>query len=155
VHRGIIDSIADPRFAALWNSDFGASETDSQLVPMMFELIESVRKSYKPFAPATGSAQPTDTLITKAILGTFGCLPACDRYFINGFKSEGFRFSSLNTKFAERLLSYCQENLAELRREQASIKKSSGLRYPLMKLVDMYFWQIGYEGNKKSRNKAG
>jgi hypothetical protein len=41
-------------------------------------------------------AQPTDTLVTKVILGTFGRLPAFDRYFADGLKSQGLRYSSLS-----------------------------------------------------------
>lgn len=145
VHHGVIDLIAEPRFTALRDADFGASETDDQFVPSIRELIGAVRHAYKPFASTAKSGRPTDTLITKVILGTFGCLPACDRYFINGFKSEGFRYSYLNEKFIECVLGFCQANLADLRREQASIEASSGVSYPLMKLVDMYFWQIGYD----------
>jgi len=51
----------------------------------------------------------------------------------------------LNDNFIDRILAFCRENLLDLRREQASISEASGIRYPLMKLVDMYFWQIGYE----------
>jgi hypothetical protein len=32
-----------------------------------------------------------------------------------------------------------------LREQQERIQQSGGMRYPLMKLVDMYFWQIGFE----------
>ena len=85
VHRGVIDLIAETRFDELWNTDFGANEDDVRFLPLVRELIAGIRQAYKPFAPATGSSQPTDTLITKVILGTFGCLPACDRYFIDGF----------------------------------------------------------------------
>ena len=145
VHRGIIDLVAEERYDSLWNVEFGASETDSQLIPLIGELIAGIRQAYKPFAPASGSAQPTDTLITKIVLGTFGCLPACDRYFIDGLKSEGFQYSYLNDNFINRILTFCRENLLDLRREQASISQASGIRYPLMKLIDMYFWQIGYE----------
>jgi hypothetical protein len=90
--------------------------------------------------------QPTDTLVTKIILGTFGCLPACDQYFIDGFKKERFNYSSsLNRAFVEQVLGFCQSNLPDLQEEQARIERASGFHYPLMKLVDMYFWQIGYE----------
>jgi hypothetical protein len=34
---------------------------------------------------------PSDTLITKFLLGTVGCTPACDRYFILGFRRAGLR----------------------------------------------------------------
>lgn len=150
VHLGIINLVADRRFDAIWGVDFGASEKDSQFVPLVSELIAGIKEAYRPFAPVTGSAQPTDTLITKVILGTFGCLPACDRYFIDGFKSQGFKFSSVNDQFVERVLGFCQAHLPELQKKQANIGQSSGVHYPLMKLVDMYFWQIGYEKDTKS-----
>jgi hypothetical protein len=118
-------------------------------VPTIRELIDGVREAYKPFAPVAGSAQPTDTLITKVVLGTFGCLPACDRSFIDRFKSQGFKYSYLDDKFVECVRAYCHTNLADLRREQAHIEERSGMRYPLMKVVDMYFWQIGYENDTR------
>ena len=148
VHRGVIDLIAGKCFDDLWNADFGARETDGRFIPLVRELVAGIRREYKPFAPAKGSGQPTDTLITKVILGTFGCLPACDQYFIEGFKSEGFPYSYLNDKLVERVLAFCQANLPELQKDQARIEQTSGLRHPLMKLVDMYFWQIGREKSK-------
>jgi hypothetical protein len=149
VHRGVIDLIAQPRFTSLWETDFGANETDCEFIPTIRELINGIKESYRPFAPASGSAQPTDTLVTKIVLGTFGCLPACDRYFIDGFKSEGFKYSRLDDDFVVCLRTYCRANLTELRKEQAAIQECGGVRYPLMKLVDMYFWQIGYEQDTK------
>jgi hypothetical protein len=145
VHRGVIDVIAEARFDDLWDADFGATDTDSQLMPRVRELIVALRQAYKLFAATTGSDQPTDILITKIILGTFGCLPACDRYFIAGFKSEGFSFSRLNDNFVGRVLSFCHQHRHQLEKEQARIEERGGIHYPLMKLVDMYFWQLGYE----------
>jgi hypothetical protein len=151
VHLGVIDLLGAPRFSVLWKREFGASRTDDDLVPTILEVIDGIREAYQPFAPRSDSRQPTDTLITKVILGTFGCLPACDRYFNDGFKREGFSFSRLNRKFIKRVLSFCQENLQNLREEQDAIESSGGMCYPLMKLVDMYFWQIGFERANASR----
>ena len=146
VHRDVIDLIAEPRFTKLWKADFGGKETDDQFVPVLDELVKGVRQQYQPF-------EPTDTLITKIILGTFGCLPACDRYFIDGFKSKGFKYSCVNDKFFRSVRVYCQTKLVDLLKEQKTIEQASGIRYPLMKLVDMYFWQIGYEqGLQKKRS---
>jgi hypothetical protein len=155
IHCEVIDVMARTRFDRLWDADFGASDTDDQFMPQVRELVGGLKKAYKPFVLAPGSAQPTDTLITKVILGTFGCLPACDRYFIDGFKSEGFKYSRLNDNFVGRVLRFCREHLDDLRREQASIEQSGGIRYPLMKLVDMYFWQIGYEMEMESPLERG
>jgi hypothetical protein len=145
VHLGVIDLLGASRSSILWGTEFGTSQTDRDLVSPILDMIDGIREAYRPFAPATGSRQPTDTLVTKVILGTLGCLPACDRFFIDGFKSAGFSYSYLNRKFIDCLLSFSQENLIDLRQEQARIESSGGVWYPIMKLVDMYFWQIGFE----------
>jgi hypothetical protein len=145
IHLGVIDQLVAPRFSVLWEQEFGAGDEDLSLVPLILEGIDAVREAYRPFAPTAESRQASDTLVTKIILGTFGCLPACDRFFIDGFKSANFRYSYLNAKFLERILEFCGDNLRELREEQKSIERIGGMRYPLMKLVDMYFWQIGFE----------
>jgi hypothetical protein len=145
VHLGVIDQLLAPQFSVLWKLEFGAGDNDSKLVPIILEAIDAVREAYRPFAPMAESRQASDTLVTKIILGTFGCLPACDRYFIDGFKSANFRYSYLNAKFVERVLHFCRDNLRELHEEQARIERTGGMWYPLMKLVDMYFWQIGSE----------
>ena len=138
-HLGVIDCLASPRYSTLWQQDFGSAEQDSTLVPTVLSAVGAVRDAYVQFG------QPTDTLVTKVLLGTLGCLPACDRYFLAGFKSEGHAYSYLNVPFIERLLLFCRTNVAGLRSEQERIKSSTGVDYPFMKLVDMYFWQLGYE----------
>ena len=144
-HFGVIGTLAESQFSPLWAHEFGANgDHDSNLVPIILELIDRVREAYRPFAPDAEGRQASDTLVTKIILGSFGCLPACDRYFICGFKSAGFKYSYLNANFVHRILQFCRDNLGELREEQSRIEGVGGMRYPLMKLVDMYFWQQGF-----------
>ena len=145
VHFGVIDKLFAPPVSALWEREFGASDNDVELVPIILESIVAVREAYRPFAPAAESRQASDTLVTKILLGTLGCLPACDRYFIDGFKSAGLSYSYLNANFVERVLHFCRSNFREFREEQERIERIGGVRYPLMKLVDMYFWQTGFE----------
>jgi hypothetical protein len=143
VHLGVVDVIAEPRFVPLWESEFGAGAEDTSLTPVVFQAINAIRDAYRQFAEENGSGPPTDTLVTKVILGTFGCLPACDRYFIKGFKSAGFEYSCLNERFVERVSEFSQRNLGAFREEQARIQQETGKRYPLMKLVDMNFHELG------------
>jgi len=143
VHRCVINLIAESRFDHLWEIDFGTGETDTRFIPCIRELIDGIQQAYKPY-------QPTDTLITKIILGTLGCLPALDQYFINGFRHSGLKYSNLNEKLLKSLIEFCQSNLTELRKEQEISENISGIRYPFMKLIDMYFWQIGYKNNPGS-----
>lgn len=147
VHGQVVDVLAKPEFGVLWGRDIGASPGDLELTPVVMRLVADIRAAYRPFAPATGSAQPTDTLLTKVILGTLGSLPACDRYFIDGFRRIGNKYSCLNANFVNRIVEFCLANGDELRTQQVAIASSTGMRYPLMKLADMYFWQLGMEGD--------
>ncbi|MDX6558291.1 MAG: hypothetical protein QOF72_1340 [Blastocatellia bacterium] len=148
-HLGVIDVLGKPCFSELWEAEFGANRTDYDLVPKIIEAIDGIRTAYQPFAKRSASRQASDTLVTKVILGTFGCLPACDRYFIEGFKHAGFPYSRLNRNFIEQVLDFCQRNSRGLNKAQAAIEKTGGVRYPPMKLIDMYFWQIGFDISRR------
>ena len=134
-----VTATGSSRFAPLWEREFGSEANDFDLVPVILEARDAVIKAYSEFG------QPTSTLVTKVLLGTFACLPALDKYFIAGFRHERRGYSKLNAKFVEKLLAFCRQHLTELRSEQATIREKTGAHYPLMKLVDMYFWQVGKE----------
>lgn len=136
VHRAVVDVLAQPCFAPLWEREFGSADEDATLVSLVLKAAEAVKMAYKSF-------QATDTLKTKVLLGTLGCLPACDLYFRHGLKKEGIEYSKLNEPFINRILQFCLKNVDELRTEQKRIEAVKGIHYPLMKLVDMYFWQSG------------
>jgi len=153
VHKSPIEKLSQPQFLPLWKHEFGTGKNDSDLVPLVLEAISAVRVGYGRFAPETG---PTDTLVTKVLLGTFGCLPACDTYFARGFKNSGFKYEWATVAFVENVLQFCQEHYAELREEQEWVEATGHELYPVMKLVDMHFWQIGFELSKDaSRRQRG
>ncbi len=144
IHLDIVDCLAAPEFAPLWQREFGCTDDDMQLLPVIFDATKAIRRAYEPFAKALDK-QVSDTLVTKVLLGTFGCLPACDELFTAGFRHSGFGFSYLNKNFVKRVFEFCRQNCADLQEGQARINQSSPVHYPLMKLVDMHFWQIGYD----------
>src|SRR5690606_38208487 len=53
----------------------------------LLDLIDKLSKYYEEHG-----ITPTDTLISKIILGTLGCLPAYDRFFIDGVKHHNKNF---------------------------------------------------------------
>ena len=138
-HIPAIHALASPQFSNLWQCDVGTHDDHVELAATIMALVESVRAAYERFG------KPTDTLATKVLLGTVGCLPACDRFFIQGFRAQGYRYSSLNGRFVDRILRFCIGNRPELAKLQSMIIRRGGPRYPLMKLVDMHFWQIGFD----------
>ncbi|HYN10601.1 MAG TPA: hypothetical protein VES67_24670 [Vicinamibacterales bacterium] len=146
VHTGVVERLASPQFAELWDKEVGSDASDVRLVPLILAAVAAIKEAYAPFGGAR------DTLVTKVLLGTMACLPACDRFFIDGFKKSGNRYSSVNERFVQRILRFCSDCGTELRGEQSRIEADGGIHYPLMKLADMYFWQIGYEA---AARKAG
>jgi hypothetical protein len=94
---------------------------------------------------------PTDTLVTKIIMGTLGVTPAYDKYFKDGLKISK---SNITQKFGTKSLQGVQAFVASHKQELEAVQqqiqqsKESKVTYPLMKLVDMYFWQIGSGKNK-------
>lgn len=143
IHLKVVECLGSPSFSPLWANDFGSNPKDSELMPIVFAAIKAIKDAYSEVG------KPTDTLVTKILLGTFGCLPACDRYFIDGFKRSRLQYSSVNAEFVRRVLKVCDDNSRALRSEQLRIESVTGIHYPMMKLVDMYFWQIGYDHRKK------
>jgi hypothetical protein len=139
VHKPTIEALISERFALLWDVEIGANPTDEEYADLILQAAGAVRSAYEPFGAAS------DTLVTKVLLGTLACLPACDRFFIDGFKRTGHPYSYVNAPFVRRMVSFCTEFAGELRQEQSRIASVSGTHYPLMKLADMYFWQIGFE----------
>jgi len=110
----------------------------------ILNLIQELSSYYK----TTHDVIPTDILISKIILGTLGCLPAFDRFFIDGVKIKGQTFKTLKRKSIKDLFQFVEVNQIKLK----SIKQLYP-QYPIMKIVDMYFWQIGYDrANTKSQN---
>ena len=103
------------------------------------ELVETVEAEYRKLT----DQQKMDTLVTKVLLGTVGCLPARDSYFEKGFKHEGHTYGSLNRSFVRRVLDFCSEHRSKLTKLQPKIVDLRCRPYPLMKLVDMHFWQVG------------
>lgn len=95
------------------------------------------------------SVNVTDTLASKIVLGTLGIIPAFDRFFIDGMRGESnksLKFSSpIREHHIVNLLVFYDEHQAQFTQAQRMILKTSGINYPPMKLLDMYFWQLGYE----------
>ena len=126
VHRAVIDKLVEKQFHRLWRQEFGASEDDMDLCQTIIDAAEAVRAVYRPFAAGV-EAGVTDTLVTKVLLDTFGCLPACDQYFVAGWRMENLPFSYLTRQFVERVFGYCRAHLVEFQHEQALIERGAGL----------------------------
>lgn len=93
---------------------------------------------------------PSDTLLSKILLGSLGCIPALDRYFNLGFSNS--LVLNITAKTLSEIFTFANENSMNIRECQDYIFSIVGTNYPTMKIIDMYFWQIGFEKSKLSES---
>jgi hypothetical protein len=89
----------------------------------------------------------SDTLVTKTMLGVFGCVPAFDRYFRIG---SGLRLFS--EKSLRSIGRFYEDNQAEIDAAQVPTLdfltgNDTERHYPRAKIIDAVFFQNGYGGN--------
>ena len=111
-------------------------------------LYKKIKDSYKDYDGANED-DASDTLVTKILMGTLGCVPAFDRFLKRGIKWLNKQCANSITCKIENGRNYGKtfgelEKLAVANKEALSLT-ANGLEYPIMKCVDMFLWQIGYE----------
>ncbi len=107
----------------------------------LVEYYDVIQKSVK---EQEVKKQLSDTLITKILMGTLGCVPDYDRYFIAGIKAQGVATGNYNINSILKLVDFYEKNADRLE----PVRKGMliyDLLYPQMKMLDMGFWQIGFE----------
>ena len=146
VHKQIVAELFAQKYEALWNIDFDAIDENGLEINSVFQLAKTITQLYKRL-----QISPTDTLVTKVLLGTLGCIPAYDTLFINGVTYWNQALSnchkqSFPARFGQNsyrgLIDFYRENREDFLDAQAYISKR-GTIYPVMKLADMYFWSLG------------
>ena len=124
-------------------------ETSSELPSKeeIFDLFEKLSEYYSQITYLKGGGlnniTPTHTLISKIILGTLGCLPACDRYFSIGFSNK--EYFTINVRNIEEIINDANEKNSEIKISQHWVEQKTGIGYPIMKIIDMYYWQKGFD----------
>lgn len=117
---------------------------DSNL-DLLMELSARVRAAYADEKPVRSgrSNHATDTLITKILLGTLGCVPAYDHFFKQAVKKYHVADGQYSRNSVRNIaLFYCDHfDAFERLREKFS---QCGVDYPAMKLMDLCFWQAGF-----------
>lgn len=147
VHIPIIRLLFEKSFASLWNCS-NIEVFDDQCADLIVELSESITANYREIIKSVDGTPrdvtASDTLTTKIMLGTLGCVPAYDRYVYSGLSRLGLKPYIFGRNGLRRLFTYCREHSSEL--QSIVIMTQSGkLRYPPMKLMDMYLWRLGFD----------
>lgn len=151
IHFGAVDIIKD--FYYLRCNEINEFKRDE--IPALLSLCKALHNHYYSFdylvKEVPTKRKPTDTLISKIIIGTLGCLPAFDRYFNSGVKEKGLKFYKISEKSFEKLYDFRVKYELELHDLQIKLKDIDQIHYPLFKIVDNYFWHEGFQADKNKK----
>lgn len=139
VHLPAVRLLMEERWSPLWSLS-RRDLMDGTFADAAMELAAALRRLYQ----STIQETPSDTLLTKIMLGTVGCTPAYDRYFcwaLRETRAASPTFGSQSLRQLGRLYGVQWERLEPLR----SMCSGRGPEYPPMKLLDMCFFQYGLE----------
>jgi len=154
IHEEAVATILSPRFEGLRGLSLGEAQKQKDA---LFELIGILRSVYQRLLGNADQSTPSDTLVTKVLLGTLGCIPAYDTLFVRGLRDAGLPYAGLRMSNFQRLIVYCNQREEAFQNAQVAVNENTaqeGIHYPMMKIIDMYFWMRGGEvqrGNGGSR----
>ena len=147
IHRGVIDLLLNDEWSEVNNlkcSDY--EKCDDKLDDLKKKVSESYEKKIK----------PTDTLITKILLGTLGCSPAFDELF-----SKSVSFNSGERKLIKghvrTFTSHTMYELCDFYKDNPKLdlwRLRNAPDYPQMKILDMGFWYFWFKNGKKLNKNA-
>jgi len=152
IHTPIIKELRKSKYKTLYNLDYTKISPGAEKINQILVLVNTIKHSYKSRIEYVDTekkkVEVSDTLATKILMGTLGSTPAYDRYFIAGLRKKGLTFSYLNNKNINKLIEFCNNNSKDIKKAQEKTNKQ-GIKYPSAKIIDMYFWQIGFDEEYK------
>ncbi len=147
--RPVVDILCSDKYKSLINYN-PLTDNSSKKAFLIEELVWDIKRCYvgKTYFEE-GNSEPkvienvTDTLVSKIILGTLGCTIAYDRYVKKGLSSHKLSQKCSQESFLE---------LKEFAKANETAIKNTLLRlgdiYTPMKILDMYFYEKGFEKEK-------
>lgn len=117
----------------IWGID--ADRYSDEALDLLLQVKGYIRNAFPDSA--------TDTLVSKVMLGVFGCVPAFDDRFRTGFRTSGF-----GRKTLKRISSFYAENVERFEQQRVftldfGTGKQTSRAYTKAKLIDMVFFIEG------------
>ncbi len=153
VHKSAVEKILEQKdyFQNTVLPKIKSGEAQKDTAGKIFELVCEIKDSYE-------GNKVSDTLASKIMLGTLGCIPAYDQFFISGLreyrKKDKKKYKgllTLNKDSLKFLFVFYKNNKKQFTEAEEKIKEKTGFDYPAMKLVDMFFWDIGFQKARKEK----
>ncbi|WP_454899308.1 hypothetical protein [Actinomyces sp.] len=134
---------------------FGVACTDlreSEVQDRLEKLYKYIAKYFRPIRNEVAGREVTTpvspVLITKILMGALGCVPAYDRFFQDGVATYKVTTQEYSSNSVLKLVDFYEEHNDRLEEARRGMRVGD-LTYPQMKLLDMGFWQVGYDQETK------
>ena len=121
---------------------------ESEVQDRLEKLYKCIAKYFGPIrdeiAGRKVASSVSPVLITKILMGTLGCVPAYDRFFQDGVATYKVTRREYSPESVLRLVDFYEEHNDRLEEARRGMRVGD-LIYPQMKVLDMGFWQVGFE----------
>ena len=147
----IVEKILKPEYDCLFGvacADLRNDDIRAQLKKLYDDIAEHFDPIRKEVAGREVTTPVSPVLITKILMGTLGCVPAYDSFFQDGAKYLGLEHNSYKEKSLRELADIYEAHNDRLEEARRGMRVGD-LIYPQMKLLDMGFWQVGYDQETK------
>ena len=145
--KGLLSLFANSKDKKVWDldlQDYSTPEAIGEIIGMYYSIESELKKIMK---------QPSVTLITKIMLGVFGCIPAYDGYFTYAMRTEcigdGCGFRRVNDKSLRLIGEFYRANQNAFDGITIPVIDFNGqptkLTYKKAKLIDMFGFTKGLE----------
>ena len=143
----IVEKVLKPEYDCLFGlacADVRNDDVREQLMELSGDIADDFRPIRNEVAGREVASPVSPVLITKILMGTLGCVPAYDRFFVDGIKKYKVTTQEYSQNSLLKLVGFYEEHNDRLEEARRGFE-DDGLMYPQMKLLDMGFWQVGYD----------
>lgn len=153
VHIPIVKIIQEQKYNPLHGIS-AVELCEGHSLDLLDDLVGRIRNCYAKEKPSAGEItnNATDTLVTKILLGTLGCVPAFDRYYVNSVKKNHISKGTFSRNSIRNVAEFYCDNLEAFENLRHELSEC-GIEYPPMKLMDMCFWQDAYINDLKEHKR--
>lgn len=156
VHKDAVEAILNKKYNCLLGCDVDSLEENLRLLFKLSRKLKTIydkirKKVCDEMDKDNPEMQVSDTLITKILLGTLGCAPAYDRFFMEGITDTKTANRQFDCDSMKKIIKHYKENKKSYEAIRKKMVVKGGACYPPMKVVDMVFWNYGY--NKRLEQK--
>lgn len=166
IHRKAVEEILSSDWDVLQNISCEAYINNHENIEKLFNLKKRLTAFYDPIreevynvdwkeieTKSLPNGDISPTLISKILMGTLGCAPAYDRFFRYAIKDNHIASGDFSEKSIIGLSNHYLNNMNSYEKARDKMKFPNNEKYPQMKVLDMAFWQIGYEEDLQKRNQ--